>query len=508
MYSYHNFMFPFRFDKIIKKITDRHKYYRVNPFDDRVKIDRGFVKFLEGDGWIYKPYEIVEALDYNEFVYFHDFVRDTLYNREEFAENATSYYFNKKLHSASFSLSIKEGKTYILDLTGLSLRLFDTGIGILSIELENNKEEQSGIDDILKINEYGRRVYPQFLDSSNTFTDSAKKKFLPDKIEIILDENSKPIVENFDYKALPEDIEIGKHILGLLGENSFTISTSSIGKQLIQPIVDDRMFVMSWYGDDLLSDALKDYAYLKNDQWYQYVFVDGNGKTVQNLEMQEKLIREATYDRWLEYGTLYGMSRYSFSCISNSLSTLKENDADMIVKHIQTMYFQMFTLLLAQRASILRFSDEVTALSDIGDSNELAQRSSNLYKNYIRFVNKLYFREVTAQDQGLEIYNQARSIMRIDEDIKDLDNEIEELHKYVAMVEEQKSNKQINRITKFGAILIPPTLVAGILGMNIFNGEDSWLEIDNLPGTMVAIVLLLLSIGIGIKLAYRKDKNE
>ncbi len=115
---------------------------------------------------------------------------------------------------------------------------------------------------------------------------------------------------------------------------------------------------------------------------------------------------------------------------------------------------------------------------------------------------------MTAQDQGLEIYNQARSIMRIDEDIKDLDNEIEELHKYVAMVEEQKSNKQINRITKFGAILIPPTLVAGILGMNIFNGEDSWLEIDNLPGTMVAIVLLLLSIGIGIKLAYRKDKNE
>jgi len=467
--SYHNFMFPFRFDKIDKPIQDRHEFYKNNKFDERVKIDKEFIKNLKKDNWKYQEFEIETKEEYNEFVYFHDFARDTLFNtadieNDAFEWNATSYYFYKEISKTdNFELSLFCGRKYLLNLVGISLRIFDTGVGLLSLELENREIDQSSMDDILKINDFGRRIYPQYLGKELTV--DTKKSFLADKVVVKIGNES--YEENFSYADVPKEIMIADYILKLLGTNTFTIKKDEISKNFIQPSVDDRMFVLSWYADKEYSESLKNYKYIKDDKWYEYIFVDGAGKTINSPRMQKKLIKEATYDRWMnsEYGlTLYGMSRYSFVCLSAS---------DFPLAHMRSMYFQMFTLLLIQRASILRFSDEVTALSDI-ESKNMETQISSLYKNYIRFVNKLYFREITPQDQGLEIYNQARDILHIDNDIKDLDNEIEELHKYALMLEENKRVGQMDRLTKFGYWLLPPTLITGIFGMNIF--PDSWIK--------------------------------
>jgi hypothetical protein len=40
--SYHNFLFPFRFDKIITEIEDKHQFYKDKPFDERVNINNDF----------------------------------------------------------------------------------------------------------------------------------------------------------------------------------------------------------------------------------------------------------------------------------------------------------------------------------------------------------------------------------------------------------------------------------------------------------------------------------
>lgn len=464
-------MFPFRFDKLIKSVDDKHAFYKDTLFNKRVKIDNTFKTSLEKDGWNYKSHTIDTPFDYNEFAYFHDFARDTLFNSRNFEENATSYYFNKTIVKDDiFKITIKDDKCYRLNLTGISLRIFDTGVGVLSIELENREDSQKELDDILKINEFGRRVYPQFLstEGGTTLTDKTKKTFLADKIEITI--NSKKFFENFYYNTVPKNIKIADYILDLLGRNTFTSQWSDIGKNVIQPSIDDRMFTLCWYGNDKLSKALQNYKYKTEDDWYRYVFIDGKNTTVQSPQMKKKLLKKATYDRWMGYGTLYGMSRYSFVCLSASFSTLEKEKAEFITDHIGTMYYQMFTLLLAQRASILRFSDEVTSLSDI-DENTLNNQISNLYKNYIRFVNKLYFREITPQDQGLEIYNQAREILRIDSDIKDLDNEIDELHRYASMLEDNLRTKKMDKLSMIGYLFLPPTLIAGIFGMNVFPSE-------------------------------------
>ncbi len=459
--SYHNFMFPFRFDKIVESFSDRHEFYKNTSFDKRVQIDDDFKNTLEKNSWKYEKFEVKNHLDYNEMVYFHDFVKDSLFNTKDFEEGATSYYFEKKIDSnATLELKIKDKEPYVLKLEGINLRLFDTGVGILSFEVENY--DYNKVDDILKINDYGRRVYPQFLGDGFS-TEPTRGAFLPEYIKV------NGIEERFC--SLYKEIKLAKYIVDILGE-SFTTDKSKKDSYYLQSIIDDRMFVLSWYGNDAFVSCTQNS--IENKNWYKYVFVDGNDITVQDDEMQKEFIGKATYKRWNKYGTFFGITRYSFVCLSENNDWTRNT---LPLPHMKTMYFQMTSLLLAQRASLLRFSDEITAISDVrGENSPSIENISILYKNYLRFVNKLYFKEVTAQDQGIELYDKALDILNIKRDIEDLRMEIGSLNGYAFMEQEKEEKDEMKKLTTLGTYLIPPTLVAGFLGMNVFGNklENGW----------------------------------
>ncbi len=472
LHSYHNFMFPFRFDKIIEPIHDKHEFYREHSFDERVKIDEDLKKSLERDHWEYQKFEVKNSLDYNELVYFHDFVKDSLFNKQEFKEGATSYYFEKTLEKdATFEIKVKEKDVYSLKLEGVNLRLFDTGVGILSFEVENYDYHQ--IEDVLKINDYGRRVYPQFLGESFN-SEATKYAFLPEYVRV------NGIEERFC--DLYKEIKLAKYIVDILG-SSFTTSQSQKDGYLIQPIIDDRMFVLSWYGNDAFVSCTKNS--IEHQNWYKYVFVDGQDITVQDKQMHQEFIKKATYKRWNNYGTFFGITRYSFVALSNRGYFGEE----ILLNHIKTMYFQMVTLLLVQRASLLRFSDEITAISDVrGEESPSIENISILYKNYLRFVNKLYFKEVTAQDQGIELYDKAIDILNIKRDIEDLRQEIGGLNSYAFLEQEREEKEEMKKLTTLGTYLVPPTLVAGFLGMNVFGSslENNWWIAGAIIATIVS----------------------
>jgi len=468
--SYHNFMFPFRFDKVIDEIKDKHEFYREYSFDERVKIDNDFKDSLEEDSWEYQKFKVKNSLDYNEIVYFHDFVKDSLFNTQDFKEGATSYYFEKEINDTTIELKIKGKEPYILILEGINLRLFDTGVGILSFEIENYRYNQ--IDDILKINDYGRRVYPQFLGEGFS-TEATKIAFLPEFIRV------NGIEERFC--DLYKGIKIAKYITDILGD-SFTTDKKEKDKHYIQPIIDDRMFVLCWYGNSAFSSCVKGNIEYKN--WYKYVFVDGNDITVQDKQMHKELIERATYKRWNNYGTFFGITRYSFIVLSNR-GYFGEK---ILLNHIKTMYFQMVILLLVQRASLLRFSDEITAISDVrGGESPSPDNIAILYKHYLRFVNKLYFKEVTAQDQGIELYDKAIDAMNIKRDIEDLRQEISSLNNYAFFEQEREEKEQMNQLTKLGTLFLPGTFIAGVLGMNVY--PEHW--IDNIIGLILAFIFII-----------------
>jgi hypothetical protein len=356
-----------------------------------------------------------------------------------------------------------------LKLISISLRVFDTGVAILSFEVENYNYKK--MEDILKINEYGRRIYPQFLNDNFELT-KVQESFLPNSLKV------NGIEEKFNKYY--RDILLADFIVKTLGQTTWSENTQDIGKHLIQPLLDDRMFVVCWYGDNKYSNIVKNDTTLENDDWYKFVFIDKE-KMVQHSAMQKELIVKSTYARWQNYGTLYGITRYSFVALTDSSDFSKK----VLLNHMRTIYFQLITLLLVQRSSIIRFSDEITAISDIDEKNKESSKISNLYKNYLRFKNKLYFKEVTAQEQGIELYDKAREIMRIDNDIQDLSSEIMALNSYAYILEEKDEKEQMNKLTRLGTIFLPPTFIAGFFGMNTFSG------LDNISGFLFSLITMV-----------------
>ncbi|MBD3796894.1 MAG: hypothetical protein IE887_04000 [Campylobacterales bacterium] len=473
-HSYHTFMFPFL-------INGKHK---ASP------------------KWKYKKFDIETQREYNEFHYFYKHVQDGLYNNEEENEESfiSKYYEYIDGSKGTYTIDCKKGK-YELSLDGISLRLFNSNIAILSFNLKNN--HYTNTEDILAINDFGRRIYPQFL--GDNYTQNTKDSILAHSISLTIGKDV--YTEDFSHFDKKENLKTQDRLpefLSKLLDDIFEKSDNSKENKRakIEKIIDDRMFTISYYNNSKLAKEMAiydknsdQYFYENSDFWYEYVYVDGNGKTSQSKHLTKKLLSDASYDRWVEYSTLFGISRYSFVALTSG--GYGEN---VILPHIQTMYFQMCTLLLAYRASIIAFSNKIQDTTSLSDEEKLFQNAKKLYKDYLRFLNKLYFKEITAQEQGIELYNQASKIMDIEKHMSDLDNEINELHNYINILEEGERNKQLGFISSVGAILLPPSIISSVFGMNTLNLNPSVFT------KFISIALIIFSGIIGYLWVSRKDK--
>lgn len=393
-------------------------------------------------------------------------------------------------------------------------------MGVISFHLCNREVSQSSEDDILRINQFGRRLYPPFFNlnsekvgtpfqfSDNDFESglsSARGKELADSITIGCDSFAEDFLgySSVDYFA-SNPFQIPKAFQFLFEKVPLTVDKNAKGEKdkiFISPLFDDRMFVICWYGNNNLANQLNEssgsndstheeyYAYKKNDWWYQYLFVDGGFRTCRNNEMWYQFLNKQTNARWIEFGTLFGVTRYSFMLLTEDLPTLRENNSAFLVNHLQTMYYKIVEHCLVQRACLLRFSDEVTRLSALKEKNDpgLAEKVSSFYKQYIRFINKIYFREVTAQEQGIELYNLLQEQMGLEQNVKNLDEEIEELHNYVMLLQEKKQNRNIELLTIIGALFILPTFFVNFFGLIIMPQQE-----PNPKGLSILLLMPLL----------------
>ncbi len=474
LYSYHAFLFPF--------------IWEINQKINLEKIDIEKIKeYLRKSGWEDTPFTIEKEKDYNQFIYFYEYARDAIYNTDKnFKNNQTTYNFKYKIDNGKYHIKIQNEKLpYELNIESISLKVYETGVAILCFNMENKKYACK--EDIKIINDFGRRIYPQFLP-----LEKVKESFLSEYIEITGDNlKSKNLKEdfksyeniNFDISKNQSPVKLPEFIKELFGEN-FTNKKDEKNKVFVDPIIDDRMFTICWYGNDDEAEKLtkfqnKQYTYENDNFWHEFIFIDQDFTTCQSKTMLPELLKKHTYNRWADYNTIYGITRYSFMVLSESFQTLKKNKADFIINHIKTMYHQIAVLTLAQRASILNFSKRITDILN-GNYNmpDMSDKISKLHKDYIRFINKMYFNEITAQEQGIEIYDIMLNHMRIKENIKNLNTQIRELHDFAELEEqkrktkeEQKTNKAINKITILSLYLLMPTFVTGFLGLGIIKNK-------------------------------------
>lgn len=448
-HSYHIFMFPFQWK--IRGMENEILSKQIN-FDS--------IRFAEDVNWerVISPTDEKERQDlYNERNYYYKFVHDALYDNGRPQNNLVRHFERKEPKHGEVKYCIAcAGKTYELDVDAININLYSTGVGALSFYLKN--EQYPLLEDVLKINQFGRRVYPPFyyvIKSRSEIANSISFKGLNGR--------EKGYREDFENYDVTRDNLPSAMITGMIREVATNIS--------VEPVVDDRMYVVSWYKNDEWVHRLCDVKreiFLDDPEWYRFVFVDNQYPTCQNDDMMHKLLEKATYKRWQKWHSLYGVSRYSLVMATNA----GESDK-YLYDYFVTEYARMAELILVQKASVLRFSSEVTNISELSNDKYLVKKVDSLYKEYIRFVNQIHFREVTAQDQGIEMYNMLYETMGLKEQVDKLDGEIEELYNYVSLTQDRKTNSTMSLLTWIATIAVPITVVSGIFGMNAiaFNGD-------------------------------------
>ncbi len=480
-HSKHTFMFPFQWDYIDKK----RDFYnnRTNLAD--------FQRLFEAidNGFQLTPFKIGYDVDkYNEFSYFHPFARKALYYTED---NRLLRYYEIEHPNGEYHIEyLKEGnntKAYenqllALTLDNICVHVYATGVGVVTFNITNYKYPNK--EAILAINEFGRRMYPQFMSKENRL--AAKEAFLPNRLwgriaDFEFDEDFSAYQSGIQTDSIflpPDHIKKvfgykGKEQIGDHGQKFvFRKREEQKGTIRISPVTDDRMFFLSHYNKADLVDQLAKrtdpekepiaYAFELDNFWYAYIFGDKEGPSIADDRMQRNDILKATYTRWLDTekrgwgsGSLYGISRDSFVSIGT----------DFIGQHMQTMYYQMAILCLVQRASILRFSWEISQIINRLFANKKVkpeQAIRELYENYIRFINQIYFREITPQIQGIELYNLFQKEMNLEKEAKDLDGEMQELFNYLSVKEQTHLGQMAN-------LFLPLTLLIGFFSMHSIN---------------------------------------
>lgn len=504
MYSYHIFYFPFKWAK--KDVTEGTMtqltgFSQIRFLNNGKWVRPAVAESQENDG--NKTDKNNVSLDaqvlYNEKNYYFRFVHDVLYDSGDGNDNLVMHFERKEPQEKDVRYLIKVSgreKPYSLNVDAININLYKTGVGMMSFYLRNDDESQCDTRDILNINQYGRRILPPFWSEVN----AEKRQELSEYLEISgLDtEISK---EDFKSYTVDEPWTATSMLDSLLKDLTDNLT--------LTPVIDDRMFVMSLYKNDDMSrlslsaaDAYCNPSSPFSEFWYKYLFVDTGWPTCQNDEMMRDLLRSHTYLRWQKWNSLYGVSRYSFVYLTNS------GVPSYLVDYFMTTYARMMEIALVQRASVLCFSNEVTTLTKRGDwtLEKLSEHVDSLNEEYIRFINRMYFNELTSQDQGVELYGLIRQNLDIDSYVEELKDEIEKLHDTISFKVERSRNEKAETLNFMAAILLPVSIVTGFWSMNMSlfcNVKSNWLSFA------IAVGLMILGLAFSIFLIRRRPlKNK
>ncbi|HHV75852.1 MAG TPA: hypothetical protein GXX39_00560 [Syntrophothermus lipocalidus] len=550
-YSYHTFIFPFRWEhgqgkhdmELFKDLLQDGEWSCSRDEPNPIRYMAGNYRFRLDGNDLDDNKKILLA--YNEYKYFHDSARMAIYGQGEGKdEDIVHNYFRRFESKGGAYFAVRKGSNeYILHVNAIHLRVYNTGVAILLFQMEyygdkideNGKRRSPCFDDVLAINQYGRRVCPPFLVKDRDINCPE----LADQLTLVIDE--KEICE--DFKVVLSNPEehlnyVSKIIMETLGGNFSFQKPSNPSKAsrksrffgkvfpgrkrkendktiYIEPMIDDRMFVVSVVRDDQLAEQMGEWIaseerYLYEDdafaenrlKLYQFMFVDTETPSCADRGMRRDLIKRYCYSRWVEEGTLYGITHQAFVCIT------RDNDfgRNVITAHMLTLYTQMLVLVLAQRASFVQFNNETSNIShhllehSRDDFEVIRYKLDDLVdlpERYNSFQARIMNFEVTAQEQGIEMYEIMRQALYISEEARELDDQLKLAENTVNTIMERRREIQMAVLTALGLLAAAVSLdqitlvvVFSVLTLVVagfsFRGKLKW----------SFIVILLFTIGL------------
>lgn len=443
--SFHNFILPF----IIAGEWDSSK------------LSKDWKELLDSDDFpCFSENENSTPYSYAFKRYFNKEAKKIIYDDSNLVKN----YSYKKVNKQDFFYRIsrfydEELRYYDLKIKSITLRFFPTlNSACLVFSLENTKYKN--LEDIKAINQFGRRIYSPFysndLDSLET----------PNNIEILNKEEIKVFPKKTDkyrkYKIMDAPLEILKNFFDLPEDRIFPEKilpkTSRDNSIYLDILIDDRMFVQSFVQSKQFDSLIKPTVDLDNfykeinengikdlKQLYAWVFIDKEEATCQSNNMLYQELSRTLYTRWSGWGSLYLVTPHSLLYLSSS-----ETTPPYLIEYFLTEYLEIILITLSQRLGILKFSYE---------ANEKVKNKPKeiveFQEKYVEFKNQFMLSEISAQEQGVEIYQLLQNNLYFSKHKEILDNQLTSLY-------EISQNKMSTKLSCSANVIAVASLIIAI----------------------------------------------
>lgn len=539
VYSYHTFFYPFLLTKstdadgFCKKIADSSQWIPDNIVSKR----DDHISSIEANS-------LDEAmLDYQTYQYFNPAARDALFNQTANIVHCYQYRTAKGgRYFIATDVDEKGEKTgYSLNIDAIRLKVFNTNVAVIVFELEYpipSEGLEQARKDIFQINEYGRRVYPEFLTkapdgfllcaNSLEITTNDGQVFSDDFRGMAVLEGEADTAKKWKKNQyLKNPAQLPNIITGLLGTT-----------EKLRPAIDSRMFVCCCVADEeyaksfIVSSAdetacfetlrKQTHRWRFMEDWdvgcelYALLNIDAGGSTCQNRVMLDRYLEEQLYPRWLEYGTIHAVTNHSMFCLTSPWVTAQ------VINPFLIQYVQMAILVQVQRASLLAFDERITqAVSQIQNNErdiDTLKSITKLQADFAVFQGQLYLEEVTPQIQGIEIYEKLQKLLFVDKLYQGASQRLHTLYEITQAkiaeqeaedeAREEKRTKHIEFVLSALAVLSVISTIVDVYGFSrdVFSLDDSLgLALKCVAGILGITLILVFMI---YQFAFRKEKED
>lgn len=505
IYSYHTFMFPFRLcasNSLMKELLSKEQQKDVfAKYATKAMIQHLFEHHPGNQYWMkdqmvhadvmaladFQGEEDEEKITklyishYNRLQYFNDAPLKVIYDMPEYDEGigisdiVTQYVFRANHQKRDMELIVgipeytskNKVKIYRLFLNNIRMKVYNTDVALLIFEVENKL--YFDLEDVKKISAFTRRIAMPNLNiqanivpviwNINIYQNNGEKDIKlssymssdiwksyrhilhPEK------ESLKIQLSSMNYTKVVDPIKnlmgLCFHEMNVVTSNKARFERANHAMLLIEPIIDDRMFVSAYVLDDTLLQQASAKYYEKDGRYYpcenesyvgypikygyqinfqaaqklyEIAYVDERFCTCQSEHMIQSILDDSLYTRWIEYQTIQACTHHSFISMSN-----KGCPTYLINTHLE-LYNELACLVLVQRASILQFQLLASRLTEglekttKGMTQKRIQQLLNLQERYIAFQNQILFFEVSPQEQAVELYKLLSHSLYIEEE--------------------------------------------------------------------------------------------
>ena len=493
IYSYHSFILPFTciYEGNIYELFDNNNADNIWKYVDK-SVESNSLREINIES-IYenKGY-------YDAYKFFNEAGRNLVFSDSK-TKNSHNYGLrNEYLSGLKYYIKYGNSKkeVYELNIHKITLKFFETGVSVFILECAN--ESYRTIEDVKRINEYGRRLaYPYWPEKGgfcHKCAFSLKIGYSDERDELSSDYFLDELIsKKIQVVSLAYVSKIVRELLNRNGSGYiFRGKTVSSAKEIqMKTLLEEKMFVASFICDKNYCQKLYDNLLKNNgnfsedikDNIIELLRVDLPGEcSIGNKEERDIFLKDHLYL------TSFSEKDKKIMAVTDQAYVKIVPSPDYEEGYFKNVYLPLLLIPLVQRNTIEIFHQKIMELTNSASEKvnlSIVRRIINVQNKYVIFRNQFMPGLVTAQKEGKYLYSKLQSELAIPEENKVLESQVGKLF-------ELANTNQSYAFSKWGLSLSLTSLTISFISFLNTAQSISKIGFENYSG--IPVVLLTISI--------------